>query len=305
MNNALVTVILPCFNGEEFLSPAIESILTQSYERLELIIIDDGSTDNSAAIITGFKDDRITFLQQENSGKAKAVNRALDLAKGDYWVLQDADDISHKNRLQSMIAILEDDPSLGAVFSGNDLIINGEIVAPRFEPLTRMRCKELVNKLKLPAHDACGMYRTSCTTDLRFDESLRIGQGVDFVFRFAELHEIELAGKCLYSHRINHSSTTHRSRSSNQSSINCVFEKACKRRGTPFTPVLERRSFISKLFPHRDKDNFISYAVESVAQLRRANQLRKALQTAWFCIKRHPLDPLFYKPFFRLFVLGR
>ena len=212
MGSKLATVILPCYNCEKYIGSAINSILRQSYSNFELIIIDDGSTDGSATIIKSFEDDRIVFLRQENGGKANAVNKALDISKGEYWMLQDADDISHASRLEILIAKLENDRSLGAVFSGNDLIIGGETLAPRFEPRTVSQCKELIAQLRLPAHDACGLYRSDCTTLLRFDENLRIGQGVDFVLRFGELQNIEVVGACLYSHRVNHFSTTHKSK---------------------------------------------------------------------------------------------
>ena len=296
MSSKLATVILPCYNCEKYIGFAVDSILCQSHSNLELIIIDDGSTDGSATIINGFKDDRIVFLRQENRGKANAVNNALDLSRGEYWMLQDADDVSHVNRLEVLITKLEKERSLGAVFSGNDLIIDRETLAPRFEPRTVSKCKELIDQLKLPAHDACGLYRSDCTTLLRFDENLRIGQGVDFVLRFGELHKIEVVGACLYSHRVNHFSTTHKSKINNILNINTVFQKASKRRNVPYNPIKERHPLLAKFFPHRDKDNFITYAVESVAPLSRAKHRSKALATAWFCIKRHPLDPLFYKP---------
>ena len=136
MSSKLATVILPCYNCEKYIGFAVDSILCQSHSNLELIIIDDGSTDGSATIINGFKDDRIVFLRQENRGKANAVNNALDLSRGEYWMLQDADDVSHVNRLEVLITKLEKERSLGAVFSGNDLIIDRETLAPRFEPRT-------------------------------------------------------------------------------------------------------------------------------------------------------------------------
>lgn len=87
-----ISVILPVFNGEEFIGKAIESVLAQTFEDFELIIVDDGSSDSSPDIINSFSDERITIISQSNQGPGAARNNALKIAKGEYVMYLDSDD---------------------------------------------------------------------------------------------------------------------------------------------------------------------------------------------------------------------
>jgi len=80
----LVSVVLPVCNGGAYLAESIQSILTQTYTNIELIIIDDGSTDNSSEIVRTFLDPRIRFCNQSNQGLPATLNRAIRLSKGEY-----------------------------------------------------------------------------------------------------------------------------------------------------------------------------------------------------------------------------
>lgn len=90
MSEKLVSVIMACYNGEEFLGEAIESVFGQSYGNIEVVVVDDGSTDNSASIIKSY--DKVRYVRQENSGVAAARNTGLGLITGDYVVVHDVDD---------------------------------------------------------------------------------------------------------------------------------------------------------------------------------------------------------------------
>ena len=88
----VISVILPVFNSEEFIRKAIESVLAQTFEDFELIIVNDGSTDSSKDIIDSFKDDRIRLINQSNHGPGAARNNALKIAQGRYVMYLDSDD---------------------------------------------------------------------------------------------------------------------------------------------------------------------------------------------------------------------
>ena len=105
MGMPTISVIMPVFNGEKFLSKAIESILNQTFSDFELIIINDGSTDNTENIIEKYKtmDKRIIVKNQKNKGLTKSLNIAISIAKGEYIARQDADDISLLNRFEKQI----------------------------------------------------------------------------------------------------------------------------------------------------------------------------------------------------------
>jgi len=122
MTNPLFSVIIPLFNHEQFLGEAIRSVLRQSETDLELIIIDDGSTDNSAQVVESFKDPRIHYQYQENLGASFALNRGLAMARGDFVAILNSDDTFHLDRLRYALAAFESQPSLGAFFSAYHFI---------------------------------------------------------------------------------------------------------------------------------------------------------------------------------------
>jgi glycosyltransferase involved in cell wall biosynthesis len=113
-SDSLVTVLMPVFNGGADLRLAIDSILNQSYSHFEFLIIDDGSTDESAQLIASYTDDRIRFLQNpQNMGLVVTLNRGIDEARGTYIARMDADDVSLPSRLATQVALLEQGPPEG------------------------------------------------------------------------------------------------------------------------------------------------------------------------------------------------
>lgn len=99
MSKPIVSVIMPAYNHEKFVGDAIESVLHQSFEDFEFIIINDGSTDRTAEIINEYKDKRIKYYYQDNSDAPSTLNRGLLLAKGEYISILNSDDIYHSERL--------------------------------------------------------------------------------------------------------------------------------------------------------------------------------------------------------------
>jgi glycosyltransferase involved in cell wall biosynthesis len=106
----LVSVIMPVFNGEKYLSEAIESVLTQLYSPLELIVVDDGSTDGSASIVRSHED--VRYIYEPNKGVAVARNTGLTAARGEFIAFLDADDIWPPQKLQIQVEYLLDHPSV-------------------------------------------------------------------------------------------------------------------------------------------------------------------------------------------------
>lgn len=114
MKSPLVSILLPVFNAEAYVGESIQSLLAQTFTDFELIILDDGSTDQSVAIIQTFTDPRIRFFQQPtNQGLIATLNSALDYARGQYIARQDADDLSLPERLAKQVAFMEQNPAIG------------------------------------------------------------------------------------------------------------------------------------------------------------------------------------------------
>ena len=109
-----VSVIIPVYNAERFLLEAVESVRRQGYQPMEIIIVDDGSTDSSASLISNLGDD-IRFFSQEQQGPSAARNQGLAMARGDLIAFLDADDIWPQGRLHLQLERLQQDPSLEVV----------------------------------------------------------------------------------------------------------------------------------------------------------------------------------------------
>lgn len=107
-NRPLVSVLMPAYNSELYIAEAIQSILNQTYQNIELIIFDDGSSDKTRQVIQGFTDPRIIkVLSDQNYGVVRARNEMIDRTTGKYIALMDADDIADPTRLEKQVSVLE------------------------------------------------------------------------------------------------------------------------------------------------------------------------------------------------------
>lgn len=113
MNCPRVSILLPAYNAERYLREAIDSMLSQTYQNFELLIIDDGSKDRTAEIVRSYTDERIRFIQNEcNIGLANTLNKGMRLARGEYLARMDADDISLPTRLEIQVRYLDEHPDV-------------------------------------------------------------------------------------------------------------------------------------------------------------------------------------------------
>lgn len=205
MNKPLISVIMPVYNGGIFLKPAIESILKQTHQNLELIIIDDGSKDKSVDVVREFKDPRIIFLQnQQNLGLAGNRNKALRLAKGEFIAIMDDDDISLPLRLEKQLQAFLADPqlSLCGTWAG---VINeqGEIVLYWRFPTHPLALKAQFY-LQFPVVHTSSMFRTSYLQQFShfYDLSLEWAEDYDLLFRLTHHHAVAMIPEYLVQYRI-------------------------------------------------------------------------------------------------------
>ncbi|GAA0540133.1 glycosyltransferase family 2 protein [Chitinophaga japonensis] len=112
----LVSVIIPCYNGASYIRQALESISAQTYQQLEILVLDDGSTDGSYSVITecSRQDDRIKVIRHERNEKLIAtLNKGIELAQGKYIARMDADDIALPDRIEKQVTFMEAHPEAG------------------------------------------------------------------------------------------------------------------------------------------------------------------------------------------------
>ncbi len=110
--DALVSVIVPLYNGAAYIHDALHSILRQSYAHLEIIVVDDGSQDAGPAMVKSMDDGRILYVRQDNAGTASARNHGVRLARGRYLAFLDQDDLWLPNKLSAQMAAFAHDSSL-------------------------------------------------------------------------------------------------------------------------------------------------------------------------------------------------
>lgn len=120
-----VSVILPVHNGGAKVGLAINSILNQTFKNFELIVVDDGSSDNTFDVISKFKDERIRFYSQKNIGLAKTLVMATKIAKGDFIARQDHDDLSLPDRLSKQVRHLQENPNVVLIGAAAKITQNG------------------------------------------------------------------------------------------------------------------------------------------------------------------------------------
>ena len=122
MKNPVVSIIIPCYNAEKTIKETIDSILLQTFTNFEIIVINDGSTDNTLPVIHQLKNDRIRVFSFENSGPQKSRNRGIEQAHGEYIALIDADDLWTPDKLASQLEALQNTPAAAVAYSWTDII---------------------------------------------------------------------------------------------------------------------------------------------------------------------------------------
>ncbi|NTU73228.1 glycosyltransferase [Candidatus Roizmanbacteria bacterium] len=103
----LVSIIIPSYNHEQYIRQAVESVLQQTYSNIELVIIDDGSKDKTLQILKDINDDRMQIIRQKNQGAHTAINRGLELSRGQYLTILNSDDVYENNRLEIIVNEME------------------------------------------------------------------------------------------------------------------------------------------------------------------------------------------------------
>jgi glycosyltransferase involved in cell wall biosynthesis len=293
----LVTIIMCVYNAGEYLRPSLLSILGQTYHNLDIVIVDDGSTDGCFDSVSDLlTDTRIRVYHQENATRPVALNRALDRARGEFYAIQDGDDISHSTRIEKQVRVLLDQPHLAAVFCGNELIVNGKAMAPTFASKGISECKRDIERFQMPAHDPTGMFRISLVDGLRYDPTMVFVEAFDYVMRVGERHPMAVLGDCLYGYRILSTSVTRRDPSQRERFVIEALSRAYHRRGSGYAKVLPHATNRAGRSKNSQLDNNIAaHFIRSALDQCRAGKRLHGIRTGLACARLHPLDLHYYK----------
>ncbi|MEE3850391.1 glycosyltransferase family A protein [Gordonia sp. LSe1-13] len=185
----LVTVLMPVYNAAGYVADAVRSILAEPVENLELLVVDDGSTDDSAAELAALEDDRIRVVSQPNSGLVAALNAGLDAARGTYLARMDADDLSVPGRIAAQLRWLQERPS--AVACGTDYETFGAVTGRVRLPRTDRGCRERLLLGSCHCGASVVLRRTVVeTAGLRFDPDFPHAEDYEFFTRLAAYGEL-------------------------------------------------------------------------------------------------------------------
>jgi glycosyltransferase involved in cell wall biosynthesis len=215
----LVSIILPVFNAGEYLRPAVNSVSRQTYDNIEILAIDDGSTDGSGAVLTDLasRDSRIRVTSQENRGLIRTLNDALARVQGSLIARMDADDICLPTRIAEQVESFEQNPDLALCGTTHHLLFRpGWLLNPAFQDLdttdeqTAVRCL-----FQPPFVHPSAMFRGDLVKGpnaLRYDPDYPHAEDFDLFRRISQNHRIKILPRKLIAIRRHHESVMTRHR---------------------------------------------------------------------------------------------
>jgi glycosyltransferase involved in cell wall biosynthesis len=230
-------VLLPVWNGEAFLEMAIDSMLRQTLSSFELIVIDDGSSDRSAAIAEGFasRDDRVRTLRRPHEGLAATLNAGIAAARGEYIARMDADDVSVPDRLQKQAAFLDAHPACVAVGTWISVIDEaGHPIGLKTYVTTHDEISAaLLHGVSPMAHPTIVMRADALRAAGGYDARRYPSEDLDLWFRLGEIGELANLGEALLQHRRHKAAIGVREREKMQAMALTICNEARAKRGLP------------------------------------------------------------------------
>lgn len=188
MQKPLVSVIIPTFNREKYLREAIESVVNQSYKNIEIIVVDDGSTENYAERICN--DFGALFFKKENGGLSSARNFGIKNANGKYIALLDDDDVFVNTKIEKQVEVLENNKSIFCVHSSADVIDDkgnktGQKIGASTNKVHKRSGNVFWNALGTwVVKSPTPLFKKEVFETIIFDEKIKVGEDLDFYWRF-------------------------------------------------------------------------------------------------------------------------
>lgn len=212
MSCPLISVILPVFNGEKYIKYSIESVLSQTYENVELIVVNDGSTDKTSDIVEKYCKIKknIKKIDIENSGMCAARNEGIKNASGDYISFIDHDDIWLSTKLQKQIKLMQENKKTGLV-SCETVIIDFEnnLYGWKMGKVLKGDCYDELKISNWVTNGSVVLVRKECFDDVGlFDENISLPGDWDICLRIAKKYEVQTVPEILVCYRISENAST-------------------------------------------------------------------------------------------------
>ncbi len=204
-----ISVVIPAYNVSKTIAETLNSLLAQTYEDFEVIIVNDGSTDNTVEIVTNFCDSRIKLISQENTGVSAARNRGVSCANGEYLSFLDADDIWMPDKLKEQVEALEENPEAAVAYSWTKLIdISGNTIDTMQPNYSGRVYSQLLQENFLHSGSNVLIRRDAFVRVGGFNESMSHSEDYDCFLRLAKIYPFAVVKKPHVWYRIYSGSTT-------------------------------------------------------------------------------------------------
>ena len=297
-----VSVVMSVYNGERYAPEAVESILAQTFRDFEFILIDDGSTDGSKALLEGYakRDPRVRLVSRPNKGLTKTLNEGLDLARGEFIARMDADDVSLPTRFEKQVAFLRANPDVVCV--GARVLRVDPYGSPLSESDHKLTHEEIDRQLMEEGlgwaitHPVAMMRRDAVAKVSGYREQFRTSQDLDLWLRLAEVGRLANLPEVLLKYRYHPESVGFTKFEEQRRVKSIILSDAYARRGR--TPPAEWPKGIFTPLP----------VAEQLRRWARAALKAKnrdvAKKHAMAALKREPLKVDSWRVALRVFVLG-
>ncbi len=204
----LVSVIMPVYNGEKYLAQAIQSVLSQTYQQFELLVVNDGSTDGTEQTVQQFTDPRIRYFVQKNAGVSASRNMALANMKGTYFCCLDGDDVLPQNSIQSRMEVFKRSSSISFV-DGLVLVFDASLQKQLYQWKPRQEGHVFRELIRLTGNCFFGptwMVKVMPETIYRFENGMTHGEDLLFYISIANSGEYASTEDCILHYRKNEQS---------------------------------------------------------------------------------------------------
>jgi glycosyltransferase involved in cell wall biosynthesis len=286
-----VSVLMAVYNGERYLKPALESILAQSFEDFEFIIVDDGSTDRSPALLQqcAARDARIRLIWVPHTGLTRSLNQGLAIATGEFVARMDADDIARPQRFARQVEFLTTHPDVALVGCGYDLIDEKDRILETVVPVAEDRAIQdrHLRGLTTICHPCVMARRQSLSSIGGYDESYPVAQDLDLYLRIGETGKVANLPAILMKYRYHSDSTSDTRRELQLECMRNATERAWKRRGITGTFELP-----GHWRPGNDPESLYGFALTMGHRAYCAGRRRTAVVYSLKAVVRRPLRKL-------------
>ncbi|MEI6457090.1 MAG: glycosyltransferase family A protein [bacterium] len=244
-----VSILMPVYNGRDYLRPALDSLLAQTFQDFEIVIVNDGSTDDTLAIIESYKDPRIVAVTQVNQGVARSLNNGLKVARGKYIRRHDADDTSTPDALQVQFDFMESHPDFVMVTSKCAFMTSNGKIAYDFKlpndkyfgdaPFRELSLDDFTADRVAPAVHGTACFRRQEILDIGgYRPEFIVSEDNDLWMRLLEKYRIAILNHSSYFIRIHGQSATARHRKKIQHFRDLLMEFSKQRRESGTDPIM-------------------------------------------------------------------